>query len=173
MAEIQVVGIAVPDDSPSWFKKWARTNNTLIQKAFRSLTKLTLTENISSRVIQLNVAHGSTTVIPHGLKREVAVTVSGGGRVKFFSIIRSGYSEVVVKPYLADTLTNEISVTQKRSFTVLDSSVFVVGDVVFVGNVERKITNIVGNVLTLSDKVDLRVQKTVTLAREVVTFVIL
>jgi hypothetical protein len=173
MAEIRVVGIAPPEESPSWFKKWAGGNNSLILKIYRSLTTLTLSGNISSAVFRVNVAHGVAVKLPHGLKREISVILKGSGRCQYYKTISSNYSYVTVKPFLAQTLTNEISVGQKRNFSVMDGSIFNVGDLVQIDGSERKITNIVGNVLTLSDKVDLRVQKTVTLARETVTFVIL
>jgi len=174
MSEIEIIQIAAPGDAPDWFRKWATTTNYKLLKLNRSITAgLTIRENLSSRVVSAIVAHAKTTTLSHNLNRESDFITLGSGRVAGFQVITNAVNAATVKVWLICVPVTEISATKKAKFPVTDSSLFNVGDVVEVNGAERKITNIAGNEITLSDKVDLSKLRCVTLSRETVSFLIL
>lgn len=172
MAELEVVGLNPPEDSPNWFRSWAKANNAKLVKLFRSFSSITLS-NISARRIETSVNHGEVITLVHNLNREPKIVLTGAGRVVSFVKISSSSTKTQIKPFLMQTFTTEISSALKKSFSVSDSSIFRLGDLVKINGAERKVTNIVGNTVTLSDKVDLSAQTAVILSKDVVTFLIL
>jgi hypothetical protein len=173
MSEREVIGLAAPENSPEWFRKWARDTAYKILKLNRSLSTLVLGENVSSRTLKLSVNHNTVIQIQHDLNREHQFILAGSGRISCFKIVSTTINQLRITPYLQSTSTVDTSIKQMSSFPVLDASIFTVGDVVLINGAERKITNIVGNVITLADKVNLRELRSVTLARETVYFLIL
>jgi hypothetical protein len=173
MSEREVIGLAAPEDSPDWFRKWARDTAYKILKLNRSISTLVLGENISSRTLKLSVSHNTVTQIQHDLNREHQFLLAGAGRMSCFKIVSTTINQLKIIPYLQSTSTVDTSIKQLSSFPVLDASIFTIGDVVFINGAERKITNIVDNVISLTDKVNLRELRSVTLARETVYFLIL
>lgn len=173
MAENQIINVSPPDNSPPWFKEWASRIQFLLLRANKALGLLTLRDNISSEVLRLNVAHGVNISINHNLGREPQFITLGSGRVQSFEIISTSATRVVLQVYLMSTVTNTTKIVSTSKIDVADNSFFDINDIVLIGTAERKIKSIVADQLLLSDKVLLDRIKRVTLARDVVTFLIL
>jgi len=174
MAEQEVIHVAAPDEeAPDWFKSWARGTNYKLLKLYRSITNSLTIRNMSAIVIRKQVADNSIIRLTHNLNREHDFISVGDGRLAFYKIVSISANYVDIKPRLLSTSTINTSSRLERSFDVLDSSIFNVGDVVKINGAERIITGIVGSKLTLNDEVNLRELRVVSLVRETVSFLIM
>jgi hypothetical protein len=173
MSEREIIELSAPDDGPVWFKQWARALQHRLLKINRILASLVLQENISCRIVREVVVNNRPIQLRHNLGREHKFISIGSGRASWFRVVNSGTNQATVRVKLPATATTIESVRQVSTFPVLDASIFQVGDTVAVGDAVRKVSNIVDNVITLSDKVDLRASQDVILAREEVLFLIL
>lgn len=174
MAEQEVVGVAAPDDAPDWFKKWAVNANYKFVKLFRSIANsLTVKDGLSSSIIRASVRNNDITTLTHNLNREHDFIAIGNGRVLNYDIVSIGTNFVKIKVRLPSTSTVHTTTALENKLDVLDASIFKIGDVVQINGDARTIINIVDNRITLSDRVNLRYLRSVTLARETVSFLIL
>lgn len=164
----------MPKEAPVWFKTFYDNYAFVIKFLnFAGKRGLNFNDNILSSTVSGVFKHNTATTIKHNIGVAPTAIIPQGGRYLSYKIEELSIEKIRITTKLLSTpVTSTTEYSNINTISVLDSSIFVIGDSVKISSYERTITQIIGNQLVLDAGVVLTLPNVVALNSETLNFVI-
>lgn len=160
--------------APAWFSDFL-TNYQFVVKFLNIIGKkgLSVAENVNTSPYSSTVIHNQPVIINHTLGSVPTSVQIQGGRFSYFTIVKQDTNTIRL---LFSLLSTQIIETEDASnitgISVMDASLFSIGDSVLINNQIRKVVAKVGSRVGLDQGVSLRLPAMMTLNQEFINLVL-
>lgn len=127
----------------------------LVQGLLTNLTRrLRIADDVESYKVSARVLHLQPLKVSHGLNNSDATLVLMGRVVAWRKLGQDANSITILPKLLTTKVASDAALNQPdTAIKVEDADLFAIGDTVSVGNQQRTVTSVAGNVLFLNDSV--------------------